>query len=134
MSEIEGLPEIPVDYSYPVRIKKGYNQHIKPQEIYPDKQGVIKLESRELERIEIQLNHLTLNSQLSSINGYLAVGDELRPLPIGSFIDTKRGIFSWQPGHGFFGNYELVFIGKCENGALMKRTIRMRITPKFPMK
>jgi hypothetical protein len=139
MSEIEGLSEIPVDYSYPVRIKKGYNQHIKPQEIYPDKQGVIQLKSKELERIEIQFNQLSLpalapNTQPSLFTGYLVVGDELRPLPIGSFIDTRRGIFSWQPGHGFFGSYELLFIGKYENAALMKQTILIEITPKFPLK
>lgn len=129
--------EIPVDYSYPVRIKKGYNQHIKPQEIYPDKQGFINVESRELERIEIQLNPLTLpasKTQPSIFVGYLVVGDELRPLPIGSLIDSRRGVFSWQPGHGFFGCYEFVFIGKCKDGPLMKKKMYIKITPKFPMK
>jgi len=88
------LSGIPVDYSSPVRIKKGYKRHAAPQEIYPDDGGIIQLETRELERIEIQLNHLvrfTRNTQRSTshaaLKGYLVVGDEYRPLPIGSTLN-----------------------------------------------
>ncbi len=42
--------------------------------------------------------------------GYLIVGDELRRLPIGSTFDSAAGIFSWLPGPGFLGDYQLVFV------------------------
>jgi photosystem II stability/assembly factor-like uncharacterized protein len=137
------LSGIPADYSSPVWIKKGYKPDIEPQAIYPDPDegGVIQLEIRELERIEIQLNHLsrlTQSTQLSTshaaLKGYLVVGDEFRPLPIGSTLDSEKGIFSWQPGHGFLGSYELLFVRNGENGALLQKRIHIRITPKFPVK
>lgn len=31
------------------------------------------------------------------------------PLPIGSFLDEKKGLFSWWPGPGFLGRFELHF-------------------------
>ncbi len=96
------------------------------------------MEIRQLEHIEIQLNHLsrlTQSTQLSTshatLKGYLVVGDECRPLPIGSTLDSEKGIFSWQPGHGFLGSYELVFVGNGENGALVKKRIHLKIYPKF---
>ncbi len=132
------LSAIPADYSSPVWIKKGYKPNIDPQEIYPDRGGIIQLEIRQLEHIEIQLNHLsrlTQSTQLSTshatLKGYLVVGDECRPLPIGSTLDSEKGIFSWQPGHGFLGSYELVFVGNGENGALVKKRIHLKIYPKF---
>jgi hypothetical protein len=132
------LSVIPADYSSPVRIKKGYKRHGSPQAIYPDKEGIIQLEIRQLEHIEIQLNHLirsTQNTQLSTshaaLKGYLLVGDECRPLPIGSTLNPGKGIFSWQPSHGFLGSYELIFVGNGENGAKVKTRIHLKITPKF---
>ena len=132
------LSGIPVDYSSPVRIKKGYKRHAAPKEIYPDKEGIIQLEIKQLERIEIQLNHLiqfTRNTQCSTshaaLRGYLVVGDEYRPLPIGSTLNPGKGIFSWQPGHGFLGGYELLFVGNGENGAFVQKRIHLNINPKF---
>jgi len=43
-------------------------------------------------------------------SAYLVVGDDLRPLPIGSTFDTGRGILYWQPGPGFIGEYVFVFL------------------------
>ncbi|MCA1650155.1 MAG: hypothetical protein LC753_07680, partial [Acidobacteria bacterium] len=41
---------------------------------------------------------------------YLSVGGVLRPLPIGSALDQRRGAFYWQPGPGFAGSYDLMFV------------------------
>jgi hypothetical protein len=41
--------------------------------------------------------------------GYLVVKGELRALPVGSSLE-RSGTFYWQPGPGFFGRYQLVFI------------------------
>ena len=37
-------------------------------------------------------------------------GSELAALPAGSFLDKKTGEFFWQPGPGFVGSYDFVFI------------------------
>jgi hypothetical protein len=46
-------------------------------------------------------------------------------------VDTKRGIFYWQPGVGFFGEHRLVFIERGNAGGMKKRLVRIKITPKF---
>ncbi len=43
--------------------------------------------------------------------GYLVVKDDLRPLPIGSHLDSASGTFTWNPPVGYFGTYRLVFVG-----------------------
>ena len=60
-------------------------------------------------------------------SGFQVVGSQLRPLPIGSFLDTKRGIFYWHPGPGFIGNYELVFIVRGKTGNFSKWNITVKI-------
>lgn len=57
------------------------------------------------------------------------MGDELRPLPIGSTLDSERGVFSWQLGPGFVGDYSFVFVSRDEGGAKHKKNIRVRILP-----
>jgi hypothetical protein len=56
------------------------------------------IEIEELGRLEIPLG---------AISGYQLVQGEHAPLPIGSSL--KRGVFYWQPGPGFLGDYTLVF-------------------------
>jgi len=105
----------------PIGYKKGYWGSGDPEIIVPDDRGVIHLSVRETERIELQLGR-------SVKTGFLAVGDEPRPLPVGSTLDKEHGIFSWQPGPGFIGAYKLMF----EDGA--DRTlheVEILIGPKF---
>lgn len=114
--------DIPVDYVEPIAIRKGYNRDEEARVIYPGEGGAIHLEARELEPLEIRLPGV--------YTGYLVVGSELRPLPIGSSLDTKKGIFYWLPGPGFLGNYEFIFL-KQQIGEPIKTKIHLRINPKF---
>jgi hypothetical protein len=43
-------------------------------------------------------------------NGYQLIGDRLTSLPIGSTLDIEKGVFYWQPGPGFVGDYILDFV------------------------
>ena len=45
--------------------------------------------------------------RLGAIGGYQLAGGKRVPLPIGSSL--RRGVFYWQPGPGFLGEYDLVF-------------------------
>ena len=67
-------------------------------QLEPDDNGVLKIEMQELERVELEL---------SAYEGHLLVAGEKHPLPIGSTL--KDGVFYWQAGLGFLGDYELVF-------------------------
>jgi Leucine-rich repeat (LRR) protein len=119
---------IPVDYSRPVRIKKGFNRNIEPQILYPGENGTIHIEIGVLERIEIHLSDIgTGIEELSA--GYLQVGSMLRRLPIGSTFDIKTGTFSWQPGPGFIGEYRLVFVNIGKDGITNKKDIVVNIVP-----
>jgi hypothetical protein len=125
------LTRIPVDYSGAVEIKKGCKRNLTPQKKSPDKNGIITIEIKELQRLEVQLNdnHLTLDTK--QYTGYLVMNNQTRPLPVGSTLDTGRGIFYWQPGPGYIGDYKFVFIEEKETGELKKRNIIVKIVPKF---
>lgn len=116
------ISRIPIDYLGPIKIEKGGNT-IEPHTLYPDDKGMITIEIRELERIEIDIND---NSKFHV--GYLVAGNRLKSLPIGSTV--KNGIFYWGPGPGFFGEYRLLFVIKDQNGELNRKDILVRIAPK----
>ena len=58
--------------------------------------------------------------------GYLVVDGELRELPNGSSFDPSRGAFYWQPGLGYVGNYDLLFVRTGADGA--RERIPVRVT------
>ncbi len=97
-----------------LRIKKGFDADIETQAVYPDEEGVIHIEIRELERVEIHLPPGVVN---------------ISPLPIGSTFDPGKGIFYWQPGPGFVGVYRFVFVEKDEAGQVNRKDIIVNIAP-----
>jgi hypothetical protein len=119
------LSQIPQDYSNPVRVKKGYNRNIRPHKRFPDEYGNITVKIKELERLEIDFG------TAANVCGFQMVGHRLRELPIGSFFDSQKGIFCWQPGPGFVGRYQLVFIEITPAGEMRKRIITTHILPRF---
>jgi hypothetical protein len=68
---------------------------------------------QELERIELDLD---------ANSGGLLINGEERPLPIGSTL--KGGVFYWQTGLGFLGDYDLVFSRPGLSALQVKITIR----------
>jgi len=149
------IADIPVDYWGPVKIKKGYGKDDYSQVVYPDENGVINVEIKELERIMVKLNpsEPTIPGDRESMEkdphveqqkadvptrdhryeytGYLVMGDQLWSLPIGSSLNTKRNIFYWQPGVAYIGEYFLVFVGKGPNGEMKKKLMNVNIVSKF---
>jgi len=103
------------DFS-PVGLKTGFSPSRLPEFVYPGRNGTIRAALPELGRIEIDLNPAAESG--SSWSGFLLVGTELRPLPIGSSLDSSAGVFRWQSGPGFIGTYDLVFI---RDGSISKR-------------
>jgi hypothetical protein len=68
---------------------------------------------RELDRLELEVGADT---------GYLLVNGEQRPLPIGSTL--RDGVFYWQAGPGFLGEYQLVFERPGAEPMPVKVTVR----------
>ena len=122
----------------------GQNYRLEPvEELYPAEDGITHIEISELERLEINLSGETIlgftspslcsnpeNTPPTNFNGYLTVGEQLKDLPTGSTLDKVRGVFYWQPGPGFAGEYCFLFIGKTPEGEYTRKSIVVNITPK----
>lgn len=108
-----------------IKWSKGIGNPGSGERICGDKDGVFHVESKELERMVINLG-----DKKSRTEGFHLVGDQLRGLPIGSTLDKERGIFYWSPGCGFLGCYHLVFFQESEGNGLDFH-IWVTIQPKF---
>jgi uncharacterized repeat protein (TIGR02543 family) len=111
----------------PVLVKKGYEIDALPEPVYPDNEGIIAIDLREDERLEVLLK----SDPSSAVSGYEVIGNRLRMLPVGSTLDRVRGIFYWQPGPGFFGEYSFVFIEKSVDNQFTKTPVKVIIHSKY---
>ena len=148
VSELGGeIPPFAVDPYNPLTIEKGYFPGSRLQNLFPDETGNMTIEIKELERLVIYLEEKGIESDNGTVNrlvkanrknpasgrylGGMVVGNSLKPLPPGSTFDFERGVFYWQPGVGFMGEYPLLFLQKNQKGTLSKRFIKIKILPKF---
>jgi phosphodiesterase/alkaline phosphatase D-like protein len=88
--------------------------------------GINNLTIKELEYVALRV----VENNQSVVRGYLEVNDSLRPLPIGSTLDTGNGIFFWHPGPGFLGQYHLVFVIESPTAKSYKQPVVITIEPK----
>jgi len=119
----ESILNMPINFN-PLKFKRGYKQETEPEIVRTDEYGLAVIEIKEVDRIEIELGK-------GVFAGYLVVGDQLRPLPIGSTLDVENGKFYWQLGPGFIGDYDLVFIKVDELGMQRRLNVKIKIRPKF---
>jgi hypothetical protein len=91
----------------PVRARVGFNEGSAWQTLESDSDGVRRIVAPALSRVQISVEQL--------VDGYLRAGNERHPLPIGSTLDARRGLFSWQPGPGFLGTYVITLIMRDGN-------------------
>ncbi|MGD2085933.1 MAG: hypothetical protein PVH61_07100 [Candidatus Aminicenantes bacterium] len=137
MLNVSKFLDIPVDYTVPVRFKIGFKEDIEPAVVLADATGMNRIDIKEVERVQIYLtDRFDENSTAESLSpntfmGYLEVNGQLEPLPVGSTLDTHRGIFYWQPGPGFIGEYRFVFIEKEQNTDINRKNIIVKILPRF---
>ena len=120
---IKELSNLPFNYFKPIKIKKGYGRNIQSKIMQSGVENRLRIAIRELEQIECHIPNVE--------TGYLIAGNKVHPLPVGSKLYTKNGLFRWIPGPGFYGDYRLVFVVKDQNGALSKIEIIVNIFPKF---
>jgi hypothetical protein len=85
--------------------------------------GLITVQSEELDRIELRLG----GGQ--GLTGYLRSGRTLAPLPIGSALNANTGVFTWQPGVGFVGSYDLAFVRWAGGRAVSRQDVRIVLNP-----
>ena len=111
-------PEDAIDESVAregVRVRHGLNASRLPEPVAPDADGGYSVTMEEVSRIELYLG---------AVGGNMLAQGEVRPLPIGSTL--KGGVFYWQPGPGFLGEYAMQF-GRADGTRI---ALRVTIVPK----
>jgi hypothetical protein len=81
-----------------VRVRHGLHLNRPPDPVAQDSDGLYSVTMEEVGHIELHLG---------ATSGNLLVAGDAHGLPIGSTL--KGGVFSWQPGPGFLGEYTLQF-------------------------
>lgn len=114
-----------------VKLRRGFKPDAELTPVPPDEDGFIRIEMKELERIEV---HLPSVEPSGTYEGYHVVGNDKRRLPIGSSLDGKAGIFYWILPPGFLGEYQLVFRKKTEALTGKDTRILVKVVPQFSEK
>jgi hypothetical protein len=101
--------------------------------------GMRRVSTMERDRIEIHVNPRTNDMKTAGLApasasrraaeyaGYMVVDGTLRELPIGSSFDPSRGAFYWQPGLGYVGNYDLLFVRTGADGTRERIPVRVSL-------
>jgi hypothetical protein len=105
-----------------VQGRRGYDLGTALQ-TYTASSGRINVPAEELDRIELHLI-ATENHQYS---GYLRTRSGLRPLPVGSTLNASTGLFTWMPGVGFYGVYDLTFVRWNSGRAVARQDVRITL-------
>ena len=87
--------------------------------------GMRRVSAVERDRVEIRID--PSGQAKGDYAGYLVVDDQLRELPNGSSFDPSRGAFYWQPGLGYVGNYDLLFVRKGADGVQERIPVRVSV-------
>ena len=88
--------------------------------------GRAVMRGEEIDRFELLLgDHVG-----TRYTGHLSAGGGLAPLPIGSQLDATTGQFTWAPGVGFVGTYDLVFVRWEGTQAVARHEVRIILAPK----
>jgi len=150
ITHLDSVLNLPPSFD-PLFVKTGFSLKAEPVSLAPDNYGAFHIRMREVELLEMCLNPARADQAMNKTAGsgglerynpptppfrkggeeaeyagYLVVGDQLRPLPVGSTLDARTGMFSWMPGPGFIGTYDLVFVEKSAFG--LTRSIKMKVT------
>jgi hypothetical protein len=107
--------------------RRGWNPESGWRAFAPGSSGRAVIRGEEVDRFELWLGA----GSTDTYRGYLRVGSVLEPLPVGSTFDPDRRVFTWAPGVGFVGAYDLVFVrGTSSAGLGARREVRIILAPK----
>ena len=84
--------------------RRGWDLDAPLRAFEPDPAGIVTVDSEEINRVELHVGR-------GYEAGYVRTAMGLRPLPVGSRFDSGSGVFTWAPGVGFVGRYDLTFTG-----------------------
>jgi hypothetical protein len=105
-----------------IRGRRGYDLDAPLRSFSAARTGPVTIQSEELDRVELHLG-------ATGYTGYLRAADGLAPLPIGSAL-SSNGVFTWTPGVGFVGSYDLVFVQWAGGRAVTRHDVRVVLNAK----
>ena len=120
--------ETPVDGSL-VEIKRPAGDAAASEFVFPESTGAVNVAVTETEPIEVKLAS-QFDAPGGSYEGYVVIDGQMRPLPVGSSLSRRNGSFKWQPGPGFIGTYEFIFVRTTEEGFKTRIPVNISIAPK----
>ena len=88
--------------------------------------GRVVIRGEELNRFELALD----GHDGEQFAGFLRAGNRLEPLPAGTRLDTSTGSFTWAPGVGFIGSYDLVFVRSRRDRIVSRQDVRFILQAK----
>ncbi len=95
--------------------------------LHRESEGVRRVDVGSGERLELRLDPRAVEAECTGTwAGYLVDRKTLGALPVGSAIDPS-GVFTWQPGPGFRGEYELMFVRTLCDGGKERLTVLVTI-------
>ncbi len=102
------VDSIPVSV-VPVYRRDGFDQNASLELAAADESGIVRVNVETAGRLTLALSSPIADGR-GGYEGYLVADGKLQALPTGSFLDQRNGEFYWQPGVGFVGTYQLVFV------------------------
>ena len=121
----ETIDDAPLDGTAVV-VRRGWDGASPGTAVEPGASGRLVIRSEEISRVELSLGA----PAGGRYTGYLRTGMGLAPLPAGSHLDATSGVFTWAPGAGFVGAYDLVFVRWEGAQAAARREVRVVLAPK----
>jgi hypothetical protein len=118
------LAAAPIDLDA-VQVRRGYDLDT-PLQTFTPVGGRIDVQAEELDRIELHLSRPSSHQY----SGYLRTPSGLRPLPVGSSLNPLTGAFTWMPGVGFFGAYDLTFAQWSSGHVTRRQDVRITLNAK----
>jgi hypothetical protein len=115
--------------SEPVLMRAGFSLTAPTRSIASGGDGRRHVRASERDRVEIRLGSSGRAATGESYDGYLLVDGRLRELPSGSSFDPDRGAFYWQPGLGYIGDYDFLFVRTRADGARERIPVRVTLQP-----
>jgi hypothetical protein len=123
-AKVDAVASTPLDQS-PVIGRRGWDLEGPWSQYGIGQTGRAVIRGEELDRFELELGEHTGESY----TGYLRVGDELTTLPVGSTL-RDTGAFTWAPGVGFVGTYDLAFVRWADGHPVARRDVRIILAAK----
>jgi hypothetical protein len=122
-SAVASIANVPLDLS-PVIARRGWDPDAPWRAYQAGRSGRALVRAEEIGRVELRLGFE------GDVVGYLSTGDTFAPLPVGSRLDPRAGVFTWAPGVGFVGAYDLSFVQRAGGRPVARKDVRIVLQAK----